>query len=346
MNCNEYLPLLSGHLDGANSAAEEARLQKHLASCKQCRTLLAQLEQADTMLLSSKATPPADLTARIMTQVRKEAKQKKSMRRVFRSIGAAGLAAAALLALVFLGDLKLPFLRQDEGISTAMVDTDTTNDLVTADTLPEGMNFSFANQGFAAEQDNDLYGRNSASPEEVVEGIPASSTGSGTAKTAIDGEPNGADLERLLQLPSLAYGIGNEPESAEDAGTPHRAPSDLAPSAPASPLLVIWGADAQELSSAYDLSPTQEEQTEPASNTDSLYTRLLSALPPAKNLSDTAPQQGSEVTVTKYLVSYAQLSSLFTDCVGVYETAVYYPTGLSELENCTVLVISCTQATE
>lgn len=31
MNCNDYLPLLSGHLDGENSPEEEQRLQAHLA---------------------------------------------------------------------------------------------------------------------------------------------------------------------------------------------------------------------------------------------------------------------------------------------------------------------------
>ena len=33
MNCNDYLSLLSGHLDGENSPEEEQRLQAHLAQC-------------------------------------------------------------------------------------------------------------------------------------------------------------------------------------------------------------------------------------------------------------------------------------------------------------------------
>ena len=72
MNCNDYLPLLGGHLDSMNTAVEEQRLQKHLSACKHCRALLAQMEQTDALLHASKAEPPADLTARIMAQVRKE----------------------------------------------------------------------------------------------------------------------------------------------------------------------------------------------------------------------------------------------------------------------------------
>ncbi len=33
MQCEEYLSLLSAHLDGALDAHEEARLQAHLAQC-------------------------------------------------------------------------------------------------------------------------------------------------------------------------------------------------------------------------------------------------------------------------------------------------------------------------
>ena len=34
MNCNDYLPLLSGHLDGENSPEEEQRLIQIFFSCR------------------------------------------------------------------------------------------------------------------------------------------------------------------------------------------------------------------------------------------------------------------------------------------------------------------------
>lgn len=333
MNCNEFHPLLSGHLDGANSAAEEARLQKHLASCKQCHTLLEQFGKADAMLLSSKVEPPADLTARIMTQVRQEAKQKKTKRHAVWSVGAAGFAAAALLALVFLGDLKLPSLKQDDGVPTVMVYADAESDLSPTDALPEKADFYLFNEGFAAAQaadsDNNAY------------------ADSNTPKTAADTAPN-TDMvvpnEGLLWLPSLKdsgiEGIDNTPENGGDIGTPHRMPSVLTTSDTVSPLLVIWGADAEKLSADYDLSPSLEGMSTASSDTDSLYGCLLASLPSAITRDESTPQQDAAPNVSIYLVNDTQFSTIFTDCVGVYETAVYYPTDLSELESCTVLVIS------
>lgn len=103
MNCDEYLPLISGHLDGVNSEIEERRLQEHLETCEACRVLLSQMEQNDA-LLQSAATPPADLTDRIMNAVRKE---KRTAKKRWIPIAASGLAAAALLGLVFMHNLPI-----------------------------------------------------------------------------------------------------------------------------------------------------------------------------------------------------------------------------------------------
>ncbi|MGN1306368.1 MAG: anti-sigma factor family protein [Faecousia sp.] len=331
MNCNEYLPLLSGHLDGANSEAAESRLQKHLASCKQCRKLLTQLEQTDAMLLSSKTEPPADLAARIMTQVRNEPKRKKSLHRTVRSVCTAGLAAAALLALVFFGDLKLPSLKQESSADAAY--SDAGNGQSASDDWTEEADFLFQNgEDTAAQAENYSITRYAGAdaPTSV-----ASTTEKGTSLTATE------SAESLLTLPSLSYDASgellNDSESAEDAGTTHRLPYGFTTSEAASPLLVIWGAQAEEFSFLYGLSPSEESIPTSSDETDSLYTRLLSAL---------SPQQASALTITEYLVSYAQFSTIFNDCVGIYETAVYYPAELYDLESCTVLVISDAQPTE
>ena len=100
MNCDEYLPLISAHLDGANSEIEERRLQEHLYTCEACRTLLSQMEQNDALLKSSAAVPPADLTERIMREVRKEQKASSSGKKRIISMVTSGLAVAALLGLV------------------------------------------------------------------------------------------------------------------------------------------------------------------------------------------------------------------------------------------------------
>lgn len=100
MSCDDFLPLISAHLDGANSEIEERRLQEHLKTCEFCRTLLSQMEQNDTLLKANAAVPPADLTERIMREVRKEEKASSPRKRYIISTVASGLAVAALLGLV------------------------------------------------------------------------------------------------------------------------------------------------------------------------------------------------------------------------------------------------------
>ncbi len=61
MNCDSYISLLSGHLDGINTSAEEEQLQAHLKNCENCRTLLNVMQQNDALMRDSVAEPPADL---------------------------------------------------------------------------------------------------------------------------------------------------------------------------------------------------------------------------------------------------------------------------------------------
>lgn len=107
MNCDEYLPLISGHIDDANSEIEERRLQEHLKTCAACRALLSQMEESDALLRASAATPPADLSARIMAQVRSKKQPAFSRKQRWIPIAASGLAAAALLSFVVFG--SMPF---------------------------------------------------------------------------------------------------------------------------------------------------------------------------------------------------------------------------------------------
>lgn len=105
MNCEEYTDLISGHLDGQNSQAEEQALQAHLEACPHCRALLNDLEQTDRLLAEVPA-PPANLTAEIMKKVRAKKHRKKPLYRYF--LPAATLATAAVLALAVFGAMNLP----------------------------------------------------------------------------------------------------------------------------------------------------------------------------------------------------------------------------------------------
>jgi len=106
VNCNDYLPLLSGHLDGENSPEEEQRLQAHLAQCADCRARLQAFERGDRLLRADTAVPPAGLTASILAAAKTPQRPVKKPRRAYWGGLATGLAAAALVVFTLLGPLK------------------------------------------------------------------------------------------------------------------------------------------------------------------------------------------------------------------------------------------------
>lgn len=113
VNCDVFITYISGHIDGTNSPAEERRLQKHLKKCPRCRALLDAMEQVDLNLRQAQQEPPADLTARIMSQVRKEPRRSAQRKRFYITFTAAAVSTAALFAFALFG---LPNLtdRHDE----------------------------------------------------------------------------------------------------------------------------------------------------------------------------------------------------------------------------------------
>lgn len=120
MNCEEALELLSGHIDGANTPEEEARLQAHLASCPACRAVLSAYEDLDGSLSALKAEPPAELVQGVMDTIRQEPAQSSKIRR-FPVRGVAATAVAAALLLV-IGTTYLPELNRGQDADPASPD--------------------------------------------------------------------------------------------------------------------------------------------------------------------------------------------------------------------------------
>lgn len=73
IHCDQALELISARLDGALTPQEDAALEAHLAQCPQCRALLADLSALRAACAGLEPPVPADLTARIMAQLAKEA---------------------------------------------------------------------------------------------------------------------------------------------------------------------------------------------------------------------------------------------------------------------------------
>jgi len=57
MRCREVVELMTAYLDGALSAADRAKFEKHISGCDGCRAYLAQLRTA-RMLMSRVADEP------------------------------------------------------------------------------------------------------------------------------------------------------------------------------------------------------------------------------------------------------------------------------------------------
>lgn len=339
--CNEYLPLLSAHIDGMNSEIEERRLQQHLRSCAHCRERMRELEEADAALRAAKVEPPADLTGRIMAQVRSEPRKKAAPRRKYLSLGAAGLAAAAMLALVVFGNSRLPGLpAQNATESTSAV----VADLAPSDAGQEEKYYSIVPDNHYLKDFSET--GDAASKEEM-----AIANDSNDAATAFP-EPTDALIEGgtvfdygLVELPELP--TGNTSASLSDdtnagdglPGGTTFAPPKTSSNPSGAPLLIVWGAVPGELAplqTAEEMMPPELVNAE----SDTLYSRLLDALPLAKALSEAAAERTPQPTVTAYCVDYEQLSAVFETCLGSYEAAVYFPAEVTDAAHCTVLVIS------
>lgn len=328
MNCYEILPLLSGHIDQMNTAQEETALQEHLSSCPECRALLAQMEQNDALLRRGTVQPPADLTDRIRKEIRKNGRRSRVNKPAIISAVVSGLSVAAVMALVFFGRVALPL----KGAGAAE---------------PLSMNAA-AEIGAAEEVEAPAEVYTEAAELSPAETYAAVTTAA-PAETAayLDSEPEtpategaaeGGELHALPELPAEAV---SEEDSALSAPVKRGIHGDPA-SALTEPFFVIWGADPADLSELSGCAPITPD-TAPFIDSagrypDTLLSRLSYLLPLA-DLYDAEAYEFCGFEMTAYTVSYQQMLSLFGECIGRYETSIYYPSDLRSAENCLILII-------
>ena len=370
MKCNQILPLLSGHLDGANSEIEERRLQQHLKTCRHCRELLTQMEENDALLASQEAQPPADLTNRIMSQVRKEEKKPRLGKRFIVSTAATGLAAAALLAFVVWSNVSLPKSSDSAPEMAALdnaneyervavsdmeagsnTDENILNDTLTADTGlygSTGLNGSGSTpadtwlqleapetepattQGTLLEK-TDAVVADSSEPTEPAESITAQDTYFEPSPPPIASiQDDNATDESVVPPPMYAY----SGQTAENL-PPKR--GVLKQKAVEGPVLVIWKTDAAEIAGLADCSLSPAETASADVLGDNLYTRMNNGLFLRPRPRDDG--QETSLAVTTCTVDYEALTALFDECAGTYELCVYYPASIKSLEKCTVLLV-------
>ncbi|MBQ8587438.1 MAG: zf-HC2 domain-containing protein [Oscillospiraceae bacterium] len=344
MNCEEYFHLISSHLDGCNSETEEKQLQQHLKSCENCRAILAQLQENEQLLSQSTVAPPVDLTKRIMKAVRKEPK-KKSKKRFYTSFAAAGLAAAALLALVFFGSNGLPQLAtEDAAYMVADGEPYAMEDFTPAENAVEP-NASLYYFDDSATGESTLYSAGSATtaPDSEKNHEEQASTPARESPRATDNEswvltdefPYGMDVKAYGTTVS-GNGVANGMSSIYGIQAADGELREL-------PTLIIYGAKAEDfpgLRSEFAL-PKQlpSLQTANMAVDGSFYQRFFSILPPELGLLPGFPEEQS-YELSRYSVSYERFIALMNAAVGSYETAVYFPQGMDQTETCLVILIS------
>jgi hypothetical protein len=80
MECKDIREKLSAYLEGVSSSEEKGLVEKHLLSCPQCRTALANLKRAGELLKDlEEVEPPAWLTPKIMARVKAEEEPKRNL---------------------------------------------------------------------------------------------------------------------------------------------------------------------------------------------------------------------------------------------------------------------------
>jgi anti-sigma factor (TIGR02949 family) len=97
-DCKEHEPLLHGLLDGELDAANALKAEQHIASCKACADVYAELQALRGVIRGAnlKEPAPAQLRARVRTSIDRQRKPMAIARRF--SWPAAGLIAASLFA--------------------------------------------------------------------------------------------------------------------------------------------------------------------------------------------------------------------------------------------------------
>lgn len=371
MKCNQIFPLLSGHLDGANSEIEERRLQQHLKTCRHCRELLARLEENDALLASQEAQPPVDLAARIMSQIRREEKKPRFGKRFLISTAATGLAAAALLAFVVWGNVSLPKTDgsamekasydlaaeaacndvSDAAATNAVSENTVLSDTLTSASDPSGgadLNTP-ADSGQLNAPETEPAPTQAMQPTEKTSAVAADSsepTEPAEDTTAVDPtqdtyfEPSPPPLAYLQNENATDETVEPPPMYTYSGQTDENPPPKrgTAKQKPVEgPVLVIWKTDTAEIAGLADFTLSPAETASADVLGDNLYTRMNNGL----FLRPLPRDDGQEASlaVTACTVDYETLTALFDECAGTYELCVYYPASIKSLENCTVLLV-------
>ena len=300
MHCEEFVDLISGHIDRINTEIEEARLQEHLQQCEHCRTLLETYRSIDTLIAQEDALPPADLKINIMKAVEAEPKKRRSRKALFTGI-CSGIAAAACLAVIIISIPKLKLTSNDSAAEAA-----------------DAMYNSNVALEFYADSNLDT---------QKIEWTPADNNAMAAEAT------QSTEFRRLPHAEDGSNGMGSaEPiEAADTAAAPMliiwgAVPSDIDALADLTQVETDW----KELPNGAVYGAMN----------DSLYARLQECLSDKPHDLMEEPNAVAErTTIYRYSVDLQTMSMIAASCSGDYEQAIYYPTDMTDETVCTIFVV-------
>lgn len=302
MNCIDILPLLSGHLDHMNTDTEDALLEAHLKDCAKCRATLAAMERNDRLLAADLASPPEDLTVRIMKEVRAPAKKSRFNRRALVSWIASSAAAAALFGFVFL---------QPDSPAKEL-----------APSVPETYALEFDSQ----EEDNAICYAYTADPRcaQEVAGTEA---------------PHTTEFAEDSDTATPTAPVGDAQPTMPISPTEHYRLPMIARPDWAMPILFIWDADPADFPLMDDYTPEDLEDNrlllpKEIWDDESFMQRLNEVLP---HLEQETIESNFTTTWTVYTLPYEMLAELVEACGEDYETILYDPESFMDAEECKII---------
>lgn len=325
MSCNDFLPLMSGHIDQINTVQEEQALQEHLASCPSCRSILAQMEHNNRLLKASVVQPPADLTDRIMKNVRSRTKKSRVNKTAIVSSIVSGLTVAAVMSLVFFGKTILLPAKSSDEIHSEFLTAAAENEAVYTEAAEiEENNIAY---DAPAEDITEAY---------VDQGDVAAETETNAPQTSTATEDESAIYS--LPEPSVEF-----TEDTEQTGSPQkRGPHSEEEISLHTPVLIVWNADSEMISLLSAYEPEINDSTlfaDVASGFPATLLSRLSSVLPFADSGDELMAEAAHWIVDVYHVPYDVMTSLFSDCVGQYEVNAYYPPDLQNSDDCIVFVV-------
>ena len=206
-SCQEVQELISCLIDGELDEAQQRDVERHIASCEECRSMAEAFRAVSQTIADDRESPDARLHETIMADVRREALRRRQAPKRARSL----LALAACAALVILAAANLPRMGKAQAPMTAASGA--------AATAEESVLFDAA----PAEAESVEAAEPAAEPPRSATSAPAASSQSETAGADAESSVRASKSERKPSAGGAASGCAQNQSATETESAAARA---------------------------------------------------------------------------------------------------------------------------